>query len=61
VLYGNAIIRLTGEFDRNLDTGSYWYDDPTNKRPWQATGTINIVVPPQEWSGERPKERRAGG
>jgi len=61
VLYGNAILRLSGEFDRNLDTGQYWYDDPTNKRPWYATGTVNIVVPAQDWSGERPVERRLGG
>lgn len=35
---GNGFIRLYGEFDKNLDTGSYWFD-PKEKKFWGNYGT----------------------
>lgn len=35
VWWGNGFVRLVGEFDRDLKTGEYWYDDPDFRKPWQ--------------------------
>jgi hypothetical protein len=42
---GFGIVRLVGEFDRNLDTGTYWYAlDPNTKMPW-GTNMLQLPVP----------------
>jgi hypothetical protein len=34
---GFGIVRLVGEFDKDLNTGQYWYsDNPNDKRSWTA-------------------------
>jgi hypothetical protein len=35
---GNGYMRLYGEFDKNLNTGNYWFD-PKEKRYWGNYGT----------------------
>lgn len=56
---GEAKIRLTGEFDRNLSTGVFWYGNRTNEKyPWYTTG-ITAVVP--EDPRLSPKPTRRGG
>jgi hypothetical protein len=35
---GNGYMRLYGEFDKNLQTGYYWFD-PTSKKYWGNYGT----------------------
>ncbi len=45
VWYGKGIARLSGEFDRNLNVGKFWYDDPKNKFEWQAQGSVTITLP----------------
>lgn len=56
---GKCTIRLTGEFDRNLDTGFYWYGDRVNdKNPWYVAG---ITVPLPEDPRMNPKPIRRGG
>lgn len=56
---GKCILRLTGEFDRNLDTGFYWYGDRVNdKNPWYTSG---ITVPVPEDPRMNPKPIRRGG
>lgn len=56
---GSSKIRLTGEFDRNLSTGTYWYGNKTqDKLPWYTTG-ITVVVP--EDPRLNPKPTRRGG
>lgn len=56
---GKSIIRLAGEFDKNLDTGEYWFgNDTQNKRPWYTAG-ITVVVP--EDLRMNPQPTRRGG
>ena len=51
--------RLAGEFDKNLNTGEYWYGENTaNKRPWYTSG-ITVVVP--EDLRMNPQPTRRGG
>lgn len=45
VWYGAGAARLAGEFDRDLNTGKFWYDDPKKKQDWSATGTFTITLP----------------
>lgn len=40
---GNGFMRLYGEFDKNLETGTYWFD-PKVKKFWSNYGS-NIGVP----------------
>lgn len=48
---GNGRARFVGEFDRNLKTGEFWYDNNPEREQW---GTFREVdVPPQ--IAERPK------
>lgn len=46
VWYGRGIARVVGEFDRNMQTGRYWYDKPDEWLPFQATGITNVYLPP---------------
>lgn len=48
---GNGIIRLYGEFDKNLETGSYWFD-PAKKNFWGNFGAT--VVVPEVKAGPAP-------
>ena len=47
---GYGIFRFYGEFDKNLDTGNYWYDNDPH-RPW-GTGGMQIPVPNPGTTGE---------
>jgi hypothetical protein len=61
--YGAGQIRLTGEFDRNLNTGEYWFDDPNEKFPW-STNMQQFGIPLQRAGlapGERPIRKTEGG
>jgi hypothetical protein len=42
---GFGIIRLYGEFDKDLNTGYYWYTDPKQKMFW-GTGGQTITTQP---------------
>jgi len=52
---GWGVVRMTGEFDKNLDTGSYWYaNDPKSKYPW-GTSMVQAPVPvPYQHAGPAP-------
>ncbi|MCC7230841.1 MAG: hypothetical protein IT203_10640 [Fimbriimonadaceae bacterium] len=50
---GNGFIRLYGEFDKNLDTGYYWFD-PKDKKFWGTYG--NGVGIPEMKSTVRPND-----
>jgi hypothetical protein len=56
--FGRGLARIAGEFDQNLDTGEFWYDDPTKKFPWGATGTLTILLPDTYAPQVTPRERR---
>ena len=45
---GSAVIRMTADFDKNLNTGQYWYD-PTDKMPLQAA--LNPINLPKQNMG----------
>lgn len=45
VWYGAGQVRISGEFDRDLNTGKYWYDDPNDKQDWPATGVTTLPLP----------------
>lgn len=47
VWYGKGLARLTGEFDRNLNPGRYWYDnpDPAKKLYWFPNSAITVTLP----------------
>lgn len=59
--YGQGLIRIVGEFDRDQNIGQYWYDDPTKKFYWYAQSTT--VTNPQQTRGPQatPRERGASG
>jgi hypothetical protein len=59
---GKGIIRITGEFDRNLETGRYWYDEPDKWQPLPSTSMITLTVPQQRLTPNvTPRERPSGG
>lgn len=47
VWYGRGLARLTGEFDRNLNPGRYWYEDPSKKLYWFPNSAITVTLPQQ--------------
>ncbi|HXH62342.1 MAG TPA: hypothetical protein VNI20_13425 [Fimbriimonadaceae bacterium] len=63
VWYGKGIIRLLGEFDRNLSTGEYWYDDPVDKGEWPSVNTFDYYVPEHmsPYAEGSVKRRDSGG
>lgn len=45
MLKGFGVFRMYGEFDKNLDTGEFWYgNEPNKKQPW-GTGGREVLVP----------------
>ncbi|MES1227591.1 MAG: hypothetical protein ABUL72_02910 [Armatimonadota bacterium] len=64
IWWGTGAIRLVGEFDKNLQTGDYWYDNIAEKSSWPATGTITLWLPKPVYGSDAevtPKERKKGG
>ena len=48
---GDGVCRLFGEFDANLSTGKFWYDDPTMKRNWGTFG-VQAEIPERKVYGQ---------
>ncbi|HWD38466.1 MAG TPA: hypothetical protein VG944_06430 [Fimbriimonas sp.] len=49
---GTGVIQLYGEFDKNLNTGSYWYDEtPKDKGFWGTGGAIITPRPRPDATG----------
>lgn len=60
VWYGRGIARMVGEFDRNLEVGSYWFDDPVAKRSW-LTHIREVTLPQRQFGGSvTPLDRDRG-
>jgi hypothetical protein len=58
---GSGLAFLVGEFDKNLETGWYWFADDPEKQFW-STGGKNIMVPvPVEQRRPIPVPRPRGG
>lgn len=58
---GDGIVRLFGEFDKNLFTGEYWYDDPTQKAQWGTYGVEAEVPQKRVFGTGTPIPRQRGG
>ncbi len=60
VWYGKGVIRIQGEFDKNLYTGEYWYDNPADKNAWFANASYQLVLPPPPDDSDKVKARERG-
>jgi hypothetical protein len=49
---GSGVFRLSGEFDKNLETGYYWYDDG-KKQDWGTAG-MQPTVPQANYMPKTP-------
>lgn len=65
--YGNGFVRLYGEFDKDLETGNYWFD-PAEKKYWGTYGTgvsvpevIYVPKPNQIKTREEFQKGKGGG
>lgn len=47
---GFGIIRLFGEFDKNLSTGEYWFSNDPERKPW-FNGGMTLTNPPAQRTG----------
>lgn len=44
---GNGGARLYGEYDKNMETGWYWFgSDVGDRRPWRIGGPAEFMLPP---------------
>lgn len=57
---GTGAFLVFGEFDQNLETGTYYYNDPTKPLPWGQHGQ-GINIPNQESKIIKPIERGKSG
>ncbi len=48
---GVAVARLYGEFDKNMETGYYWYSSAPTKQDWGSYGRTLIVPPSAQATG----------
>ncbi|MCH7814787.1 MAG: hypothetical protein IID40_12295 [Planctomycetes bacterium] len=63
VWYGRGVMRIIGEFDRDLNTGTYWYSDPSDTGNW-PTHMMEIRLPEKLLGvpeGVTPRRRGGGG
>jgi hypothetical protein len=65
---GRGKVRLSGEFDKDLNTGTYWTTDPKKTTAWPANNLMEVPIPgyiPNTNSNEQgmpiPQERKKGG
>lgn len=56
---GIGIIRMVGEFDKNMNTGYYWYKSNPEKQIWYSAGTERTIPQPEAAVPKKPV--RAGG
>lgn len=62
--FGQGLVRLLGEFDKDLSTGEYWYDDPDSKGVWPSQNTMDFTLPENispYARGANPVRRGGGG
>jgi len=51
--YGCGVFRLSGEFDKKLETGFFWYKDASKKQDW-GTGGMQPTVPESVYTIRNP-------
>lgn len=47
VWYGSGFMRISGEFDKNMKTGDYWYENPAEKLPFPSSSVFTLTLPRQ--------------
>jgi hypothetical protein len=57
---GFGFLRLYGEFDRDLNTGYYWYEGDEEKMPWGTHGA-QMPVPKPDFAPAPARVRVRGG
>jgi hypothetical protein len=60
--YGRGFARITGEFDRNLKTGDYWYEDG-EKMAFPSSSVMSMPVPQANYGADtklKPTPRVGG-
>lgn len=57
--FGLGILRLYGEFDKNLETGTYKYAGSETTDAW-GTGGRNLVIPSREQATPKPRVKVGG-
>jgi len=63
VWFGTGVIRVQGEYDKDLKTGELWYDDPKTLIYWPAQGTMDHQLPPRQIPGSStvtPQPKKKG-
>jgi hypothetical protein len=60
VWYGNGVMRISGEYDKNGKTGTLWYDDPKRTKSWPATGSFDQFLPSRDQNDRIVKPKRRG-
>ncbi len=60
---GSGVARIYGEFDQDLNTGTYWYDGDTEKQPWGTGGMLVVNPRPDTSPSTLPKVKveKSGG
>jgi hypothetical protein len=61
VFYGKGFARLSGEFDRNLETGYYWYANAAEKVAMPASNVASFPIPPENVKPKANPGGTAGG
>lgn len=56
---GSAVFRLNGEFDKDLNTGTYWFDGAPKKWDW-GTGGNQPTCPPMNFTAPKAKVKVNG-
>lgn len=63
VWYGKGFVRVSGEFDRDLNTGSYWFEKPGDGMNFPSSSVMSIAVPRPNYGANRdikPVPRQGG-
>ncbi len=61
--WGKGAMRVTGEFDRNLKTGDYWYDKKEEAMPFPASNVMSLFLPAPNYGAPTdvvPQGRKGG-
>lgn len=57
LFYGRGFVRLTGEFDRNLKTGDYWFNNDL-KQAFPSSNVMSLPIPPPNFGADKSLKPR---
>lgn len=58
---GHGAARLYGEFDNNLNTGTFYFNSEPTKQFWSPYGSPITLPPPRVAGTQKPTIRKSGG